>query len=221
MDKLLRGLRNLPLQFIGNALLVVGIALVAFGQSRAGLIDQGATLVPYPEGNPTLPSPTPNNPISSVELLVKGFNTPPDEKSFETSPQDEPPVATSTPTTQFAQPPSIMEPIREIVERAPSPTRLVIPALGIDAPIVEVPITDKTWDVSGLTYEIAHLGGTANPGEDNNMVLAGHVTLRRGAGPFLHLERLEPGDTTIVYAGEQAHTYRVVSKRYVGPPMSP
>jgi len=49
------------------------------------------------------------------------------------------------------------------------------------------------------------------------MVLAGHVTLKRGAGPFLHLEGLELGNMAIVYAGEQAYTYRVVSKRYVGP----
>jgi len=49
------------------------------------------------------------------------------------------------------------------------------------------------------------------------MVLAGHVTLKRGAGPFLHLENLEPGDMAIAYAGEQAYAYRVVSKRYVEP----
>ena len=96
-------------------------------------------------------------------------------------------------------------------------TRLVIPTLELDAPVVEVSITNKIWDVSGLTYEIAHLGGTANPGEKNNMVLAGHVTLKRGAGPFLHVESLEPGDMAIVYAEEQAYTYRVVSKMYIGP----
>jgi len=96
-------------------------------------------------------------------------------------------------------------------------TRLVIPALELEVPVVELPITDNSWDVSGLTYEIAHLGGTANPGEKNNMVLAGHVTLTRGAGPFLHLESLESGDLAIVYAGEQAYTYHVVSRRHIGP----
>jgi len=215
MGQLLRRLRNLPLRVIGSALLLVGMAVVAFGQSRGGLVSQGTTLVPSPERSPTLPSPTPTNAVSGVELLVKGFNAPADEETLETSPQDEPPVA--TPTTQLTETASITEPTPEIVERKPPPTRLVIPTLDIDAPIVEVPITDKTWDVSGLTYEIAHLGGTANPGEKNNMVLAGHVTLKRGAGPFLHLESLEPGDMAIVYAGEQAYTYRVVSKRYIGP----
>lgn len=217
MGRLLRRLRNLPLWVIGNALLLVGIALVAFGQSRGGLVSQRATAVPSPEWSPTPPSSTPTNPMSSVELLVKGFNVPADEEPLGTSPQDQPPVATPAPTTQLTETPSIIEPTPEIVERNPPATRLVIPTLGIDAPIVEVPIANKTWDLSWVAQEIAHLGGTSNPGEKNNMVLAGHVTLKRGAGPFLHLESLEPGDTAIVYAGEQAHTYRVVSKRYVGP----
>ena len=213
----MRRFRNLPLRVIGSALLIVGIALVAFALSRGGLVNHGATPVASREWSPTPTSPTPTNPISSVELLVKGFNVPADEEPLETSPQDEPSVATSTPPTQLIEKPPIIEPTTEIVEGAPPPTRLVIPTLGIDAPIVEVPITNKTWEVSGLTYEIAHLGGTANPGEKNNMVLAGHVTLKRGAGPFLNLESLEPGDVAIVYAGEQAYSYRVVSKRYAGP----
>ena len=209
--------QTIALRVIQYALILVGIALLAFAALRGGLVGQGTIPVPSPEPSPTLPSPTPTNPISDVVLLVKGFNAPADEEPLETSPQDEPPVATPTPTIQLTEKPSIIEPTPEIVERNPPATRLVIPALGIDGPIVEVPITNKTWDVSGLTYEIAHLGGTANPGEKNNMVLAGHVTLKRGAGPFLNLESLEPGDMAIVYAGEQAYTYRVVSKRHLGP----
>ena len=94
-------------------------------------------------------------------------------------------------------------------------TRLVIPALELDVPVVELPITDNSWDVSGIAHEVAHLGGTANPGEKNNVVLAGHVTLIRGVGPFIHLEGLEVGDRAIVYAGEKAHSYSVVSKESV------
>ena len=199
---LLRRLRKLPLRAIGSALLVVGIALVAFNRSRGGLVSQVATLVPSPERIPTPSLPVP----AHEKTLVPTYTPAPDDK----------PLAT-TPTTQLTETPSIPEPTVEVVERAPPATRLVIPTLGIDAPVVEVPITNKTWDVSGLTHEIAHLGGTANPGEKNNMVLAGHVTLKRGAGPFLHVESLEPGDMAIVYAGEQAYTYRVVTTRYIGP----
>jgi len=199
----------------------VAIALDVFSSLGEGLVSQGVTPVPSPEWSPTPLFPTPTNPISGVELLVKGFNAPADEESlvptYTPTPDEKPLGTTPTPTTQLTEPTPITEPIPERVKRNPPATRLVIPTLGIDGPVVEVPITNKTWDVSPLTYEIAHLGGTANPGEKNNMALAGHVTLKRGAGPFLNLESLEPGDIAIVYAGEQPYTYRVVSKRYIGP----
>jgi len=121
-----------------------------------------------------------------------------------------PPAATARAT----QPPATPQPTPQ--PPAP-PTRLLLPSLDLDAAVVEVPISNGTWDLAALTHEIAHLGGTAYPGEGSNMVLAGHVTLSRGAGPFLLLERLQPGDAAIVYAGEQAYTYRVVSKTYVAP----
>jgi sortase A len=94
---------------------------------------------------------------------------------------------------------------------------LVIPSLGLDAPVVEVPMVSKTWDVSELTHEVAHLGGTANPGEPGNMVLSGHVTLRVGAGPFRRLEKLEAGDVVVVYGGLHGYTYTVTERRYVEP----
>lgn len=96
-------------------------------------------------------------------------------------------------------------------------TRLVIPTLGVDAPVVEVPIINGTWDVSKLENEVAHLGGTAQPGQNGNTVLSGHVTLRSGWGPFMHLERLQSGDTVIVYAGDENYTYRVVGTKHVLP----
>jgi len=202
-------------------LLLMGIVLVAFASLGGFWVGRKAISIFIPEPTPTLFLPSPTNPISSVEFLVGGFNAPTDEESlvptYTPTPDEKPLVTTPTPTTHMAASPSVPQPTREIIERAPPATRLVISTLGIDAPVVEVPITNKTWDVSPLTYEIAHLGGTANPGERNNMVLAGHVTLRIGAGPFLHVESLEPGDMAIVYAGEQAYTYRVVSKSYIGP----
>jgi len=193
MDGLLRRLRDLPLREIRSALLFLGMALFVFAASRGGLFGQGPSPVPSPERSLSVPTPSATN-----------LPTPS-------------PTNPLTPTAEPTETPSIIEPTPQLAEPAPPPTRLVIPVLGVDAPVVELPITDNTWDMSGLTYEIAHLGGTAKPGERNNMVLAGHVTLRRGAGPFLHLERLEPGNTAIVYAGDEAYTYRVVGKSYVAP----
>ena len=78
-------------------------------------------------------------------------------------------------------------------------------------------MVNGTWDVSKMENEVAHLGGTAQPGQSGNAVLAGHVALRRGWGPFTHPERLKSGDTVIVHAGDQTYMYRVVDSRHVLP----
>ncbi len=49
------------------------------------------------------------------------------------------------------------------------------------------------------------------------MVLAGHITLTRGMGPFIHLEDLEIGDQVIVYSWEEAYSYSVISKESMAP----
>ncbi len=224
------GRRRFPLYTLGTLILALGVCLLVVSQAQpAPLVNpeneigrEESPLRPAIERTPVANEE--ESPLfdelggTQVDLLVVGFTPPqPDDSTPEAAVKVSP-----TPGSEVAEPTEASgeepTPSEEAsVRRLPPATRLVISALGIDAPVVEVPITNKTWDVSGLTYEIAHLGGTANPGERNNMVLAGHVTLRRGAGPFLHLESLEPGDMAIVYAGEQAYTYRVVSKRYVGP----
>ncbi len=90
-----------------------------------------------------------------------------------------------------------------------SPTRIVIPAIGVDAPIV--PGTD--WEA--LKKGVGHHPGTANPGERGNMVLAAHNDIYGEI--FRDLEKLQPGDEIWVYAGNQAYRYVVVQKQIVLP----
>lgn len=90
-----------------------------------------------------------------------------------------------------------------------SPTRIVIPAIGVDAPIV--PGTD--WEA--LKKGVGHHPGTANPGERGNMVLAAHNDIYGEI--FRDLEKLRPGDEIWVYAGSQAYRYVVVQKQVVLP----
>jgi len=90
-----------------------------------------------------------------------------------------------------------------------SPTRIVIPAIGVDAPIV--PGTD--WEA--LKKGVGHHPGTANPGEQGNMVLAAHNDIYGEI--FRDLEKLRPGDEIWVYAGSQAYRYIVVQKQIVLP----
>lgn len=83
-------------------------------------------------------------------------------------------------------------------------TRIVIPAIDVDVPVVVVPIRNDTWDVKQITHEVGHLQGTASPGDSSNVVMAGHITLTNGDyGPFRGLAQLQPGDEILVYVGDR------------------
>ena len=120
---------------------------------------------------------------------------------------DEP---SSTPNVEqalgFALPPNTVN----SVTQTGIATRLVIPKLNLDAPVVLAPIENQTWKVDHLGQAVGHLEGTAPPGSNSNIVLAAHVTLAAGVyGPFAGLAQLAPGDAIIVYQGEQAFQYIV------------
>jgi sortase A len=89
-------------------------------------------------------------------------------------------------------------------------TRLVIPAIGLDTPIVLAPYQGDSWRVDHLGYLVGQLEGTAPPGSRGNIVLGGHSTLTEtngGPGPFYNLRQLMPGDTVLVYQGEESFAY--------------
>lgn len=95
-------------------------------------------------------------------------------------------------------------------------TRLVIPKLNLDRPVLFAPAENGTWQVGHLEQSVGHLEGTASPGSDSNLVLAGHVTLDVGVyGPFANLGQLAPGDTAIVYEGDKTYFYLIESQRTV------
>jgi LPXTG-site transpeptidase (sortase) family protein len=95
-------------------------------------------------------------------------------------------------------------------------TRLVIPRLNLDAPVVLSPLKDQTWQVDHLGQAVGHLEGTAPPGSDSNIVLAGHITLSEAVyGPFAGLAQLAAGDEVIVFQGDQGFQYIVDSYQTV------
>lgn len=96
------------------------------------------------------------------------------------------------------------------VTQAGAASRLVIPKLKVDAPVVISPIKDQTWQVDHLGQQVGHLEGTAPPGSNSNMVLAGHVTLASNVyGPFAGLAQLNRGDIMTVYQGNNRFDYEV------------
>jgi LPXTG-site transpeptidase (sortase) family protein len=98
-------------------------------------------------------------------------------------------------------------------------TRIVIPAIGVDALVVVVPVRNGVWDVEQITHEVGHLQGTASPGDSSNVVMAGHVTLSAGGyGPFRGLAQLQSGDEVWVYVGDgESYVYEVDSVKTVEP----
>ncbi len=88
--------------------------------------------------------------------------------------------------------------------------KLVIPRLAVEAALIEAPFVARQWDVSFLRGEVAHLEGTAYPGQPGNAVLAGHITIPgAGWGPFQELALLQPGDHVFILQGDHTFKYEV------------
>ncbi|MBC7879404.1 MAG: sortase [Anaerolineales bacterium] len=95
---------------------------------------------------------------------------------------------------------------------------LEIPSLGVNMPIVGVPLVDDDWDVSWLVDQAGWLNGTAFPGWEGNSALTGHVYLADGTpGPFIGLGKLKWGDKILVHAYGSLYTYEVRENRTVSP----
>nr|WP_290670609.1 class D sortase [Ardenticatena sp.] len=90
------------------------------------------------------------------------------------------------------------------------PSRIVIPSIGVDAPIVE----GDDWEA--LKRGVGHHLGSANPGERGNMVLSAHNDIFGEI--FRYLENVEIGDEIFVYDGAgREYRYVVAQKRIVEP----
>jgi sortase A len=89
------------------------------------------------------------------------------------------------------------------------PTRIVIPAIGVDALIVEGDTPEQ------LKLGVGHYVHSADPGERGNMVLSAHNDIYGEI--FRRLSDLELGDEVTVYADEKPYRYIVTTKRIVEP----
>lgn len=145
---------------------------------------------------------------------------PPDMPTL--SPSSLPATATSTavptPTPTVALPPTwTPTPLPPTPTPTPAiypPTRVVIPSVGIDAPVV--PTHWEVQEVAGAQQPVwvvpdaPYVGWheTSAPlGWPGNTVLNGHNWPENG--PFRLLHKIQPGDPLIVYSGLLAFLYRV------------
>jgi sortase A len=148
----------------------------------------------YAEAGP-LPTPTPTPLL--VASILPGGHAPPEE------PGSVPTHLRSMVDGEAPPPVPIPTPGPE------APTRVVIPAIDVDALIVE----GDSWEQ--LKLGVGHHLNTANPGERGNMVLSAHNDIYGEI--FRHLDDLDMGDEVIVYANEQPYRYVITAKQIVEP----
>jgi sortase A len=127
-----------------------------------------------------------------------------------------PPTSPGGSAFNKAEIPEHLRPLVQSLAALPLPTpgpgqpiRIRIPALDVDAPVVE----GDGWEQ--LKKGVGHHIGSANPGQRGNMVLSGHNDIYGEV--FRDLNRLAPGDKIIVYARDKAYIYIVTEKHIVEP----
>ena len=178
LDRLLLGIEILAV------LGLIGILASGLGLLRDLNREVAAALRPE--------SPTPT-PLVTAVVLPSG-HTPPDA-SGTTRPND-------------AEIPEHLRPVFQSLANVPIPTaspgqamRIQIPSLRIDAPVVQ----GDGWEQ--LKKGVGQHIGSANPGDDGNVVLSAHNDVYGEL--FRYLDRLAPGDEVILYTQQRQYTYIV------------
>jgi sortase A len=115
-----------------------------------------------------------------------------------------------------AEIPAHLQPLVQSYKNIPIPTpahehanRIQIPAIGIDAPIVQ----GTGWDQ--LKKGVGQVIGTANPGEKGNLVLSAHNDVFGEL--FRYLDQLQPGDQFTVFTYIRTYTYEITGWEVVEP----
>ncbi len=124
-------------------------------------------------------------------------------------------------TTSVARPPVVeaneVNRLDGLTDQHPAaPVRLVIPALGVDAPIEPFGVDARTGQmaVPRNVTDVAWYKHGPVPGEGGSAVLAAHVDLiGRGPGVFFRLRDLEPRDEIVVGNAEGVEAKFVVVAR--------
>ena len=140
--------------------------------------------------NPVTPTPTP----LVMAVILPAGHTPPDNQG-NTAPNE-------------AEIPVHLRPMVQSLANIPIPTsapdqvvRIQIPAINVDAPVVQ----GDGWEQ--LKKGVAQHIGSADPGQEGNVVLSAHNDVYGEI--FRYLDRLSPGDQVILYTQQRQYTYIV------------
>jgi sortase A len=128
-----------------------------------------------------------------------------------------PPSAAGGAQFNEAEIPEHLRPLVQSLANLPVPTPGPQQAIQIDIPVIAV----HNWPiVQGDGWEQLKKGvgqhiGSVNPGQNGNVVLAGHDDVFGEV--FRDLDKLQPGDQVILYTMQQQYIYLVTETRIVEP----
>lgn len=227
-------------QPLGFALIILGVGLLAtagayYFYSMKSRADLGVLVTTPPSGSVTssLPPGWQNAQGTQVEEPSQVLPLPPDSGLPRgTQPEDVGPIP-----AQGVQPPpdstgsqyqwADWNALPKTLGSAPAASRIVIPAIGVDAPAVELSVV---WDGDSRVWQrpknsVGHHHGTANPGEIGNSVMSGHINSPiRGEGKvFQRLpeipQLIKNGDIVevFVYTPAKTYVYQVVKTDVLKP----
>jgi sortase A len=127
-----------------------------------------------------------------------------------------PPDAQGNTHPNEAEIPEHLRPMVQSLANLPIPTaapdqaiRIQIPAMKIDAPVVQ----GDGWEQ--LKKGVAQNIGSANPGQNGNMILSAHNDVYGEL--FRYLDKLTPGDQVILYTQQRQYVYVVDRTAIVEP----
>jgi sortase A len=176
-------------------LAVVGLLLLLFNgiSMMRELNDEIAIALVQPTLTPT--------PLIVSVVLPSGHTSP-------TSPEGARPNEAEIP--QHLKP--LVQSLANIPIPTPGPeqaTRIQIPAIGVDAPVVQ----GDGWEQ--LKKGVGQHIGSADPGDKGNVVLSAHNDIFGEI--FRDLDRLQPGDEITIYTNQRAYSYIVSDSKVVEP----
>jgi sortase A len=183
------------LLFVVEIAAVIGLAVILI--NGLGLLRNLNKEVASALEQPTL-TPTP---LISAVVLPSG-HTPPNKPGGAKFNEEEIP--------EHLRP--LVQSLANIPLPTPSPahaSRLQIPAIGVDAPVVQ----GDAWEQ--LKKGVGQHIGTVNPGQKSNIVLSAHNDVFGEI--FRDLDRLQPGDEILLSTSQQSFVYIVKQTAIVEP----
>jgi sortase A len=186
--------------FDGILLGIEILAVIAFvgvllgGLNLLGIINREALAAQ----NPNTPQPTP---LIMAVVLPSG-HTPPDAQGNTRPNESEIP--------EHLRP--MVQSLANLAVPTPGPEqaiRIRIPSLNVDAPVVQ----GDGWEQ--LKKGVAQHIGSADPGQNGNVVLSAHNDVYGEL--FRYLDKLVPGDQVIMYTQQRQYIYTVTQTLLVEP----